>query len=71
MLLLEHFIAESTKFDHVRCPLCKSGRLCDKPVEEKVVVPLKSNVTSNQSNNKIILKCPKCNQQIIICFQNK
>lgn len=71
MLLLKHFIDEGTKFDRVKCPLCKTGRLCDKPVGEKVIVLIESNEFSNQNTNKIILKCPKCNQQIIICFQNK
>lgn len=71
MLLLKHFNAENTKIDHVKCPLCKTGRLCDKPVEEKVVVPIESSDFSKKNNDKIILKCPKCSQQIIICFNNK
>lgn len=71
MLLIKQFNIEKTKIDHVKCPLCKTGRLCDKPVEEKVMVPIGNSEFSNQSTNKIILKCPKCNQQIIICFQNK
>lgn len=71
MLLLKHLIDESTKFDRVRCPLCKTGRLCDKPVEEKVIVLIESDELSNKNNNKIILKCPKCNQRIVICFKNK
>lgn len=71
MLLLKHFIAEDAKFDHVKCPLCKTGRLCDKPVNEKVVVLIESDELSIKNNNKIILKCPKCNQQIVICFKNK
>lgn len=70
MLLLKHFIDEGTKFDRVKCPLCKTGRLCDKPVEEKVIVLIESDELSNK-NNKIILKCPKCNQRVVICFKNK
>ena len=71
MLLLKHFIDEGTKFDRVKCPLCKTGRLCDKPVEEKVIILIESDELSIKNNNKIILKCPKCNQRIVICFKNK
>lgn len=71
MLLIKHFIDEGAKFDRVKCPLCKTGRLCDKPVEEKVIVLIESDELSNKNNNKIILKCPKCNQRIVICFKNK
>lgn len=71
MLLLKHFNDENTKIDHVKCPLCKTGRLCDKPVEEKVVASIEHSGFSSKNSNIIILKCPKCNQKIIICFQNK
>ncbi len=63
MLVIECY-KDNKKTDYVKCPICNSGRLCDKPVAEKVTV-----VAANDSvrdNNGIILKCPKCKQKVII-----
>lgn len=63
----EHYSIPS---DYVRCPACKKGRLCDKPLGEKVkVTPIKSD-RMNWSGNRIILKCPKCAKKSAIYLMN-
>ena len=50
--------------DHVKCPTCKRGRLCDKPAGVRVtVLTLKTEALSKQ-NCRIILKCPKCSDTV-------
>lgn len=50
----------SLKRDSIICPVCKKGRLCDKPISEKVkVVPGREKLLPEPSD-QIILKCPKC-----------
>ncbi len=50
----------SLKRDPIICPVCKKGRLCDKPIIEKVkVVPVQDELPPEPSD-QIILKCPKC-----------
>ena len=66
-----YLISEKTiKSDFVRCPSCKTGRLCDKPQGIKIrAVPIED--TSVNGENKIILKCPKCGRKFIIKLNNK
>ena len=67
MLLIERiYETNNLKIDYVRCPVCKQGRLCDKPVGDKVMVIAVSEGTGHQTGNRIILKCPKCGQRFII-----
>lgn len=67
MLLIEQvFEKNNIKSDYVKCPSCKRGRLCDKPVGEKATaIAIKSDHASRTSS-RIILKCPKCSQKFII-----
>ena len=71
MLLIEQ-IFESTnlKSDHIKCPSCKRGRLCDKPIGEKVTAIAIRGNAANYRGNRIILKSPKCGQKFILTFTN-
>ena len=67
MLLIEQiYETNGLKSDYVKCPVCKQGRLCDKPMGDKVMVIAVSEGTGNQAGNRIILKCPICGQRFII-----
>lgn len=52
--------------DHVRCPSCKKGRLCDKPVGDKVFAIEITDTARSQNSSRIILKCPKCAHRFLI-----
>lgn len=52
-----------TRSDSVICPACNKGRLCDKPVGEKVKVVVIKADSAIISSNQIILKCPKCGKK--------
>jgi hypothetical protein len=56
------------KSDYIRCPLCKHGRLCDKPIGEKAVAIQLNEGYREQDGDCIILKCPKCSQKFVIHF---
>ena len=67
MLLIEQiYETNGLKSDYVKCPVRKQGRLCDKPMGDKVMVIAVSEGTGHQTGNRIILKCPKCGQRFII-----
>ena len=71
MLMIEQ-VHEDTDVlsDHVKCPTCKRGRLCDKPAGVRVtVLTLKAEALSKQ-NCRIILKCPKCSAKFLIYFSD-
>ncbi len=67
MLFIEQvYEKDNIKSDYVRCPVCKSGRLCDKPADEKAtVIAIKSN-HGERTSNGVILKCPKCSRKFYI-----
>ena len=57
MLLIEQiYETNDLKSDYVKCPVCKQGRLCDKPMGDKVMVIAVSEGTGHQTGNRIILK---------------
>ena len=64
-MLLMQIISEEekTKMDFLRCPVCKKGRLCDKPPAEKVSV-IKGNSLRCENTSNVIIKCPKCGHKI-------
>ena len=67
MLFIEQVYEKSNiKSDYVRCPSCKRGRLCDKPIGEKATVIALKSGHSERTSSRIILKCPKCSQKFII-----
>ena len=67
MLLIEQiYETNDLKSDYVRCPVCKQGRLCDKPVGDKVMVIAVSEEHGHQAGSRIILKCPKCGQRFFV-----
>lgn len=67
MLLIEQiYEPDNLKCDYVKCPVCKRGRLCDKPVGEKVMAIAVSGETRQRTGTRIILKCPKCAQKFIV-----
>jgi len=51
---------QSLKRDSIICPVCKKGRLYEKPIIEKVKVVSVQDELSSERSNQIILKCPKC-----------
>lgn len=65
MLLIEQFNPRgNAKSNMVSCPVCKKGRLFDKPAQTKV----KTSVSDFHGNPllscEIYVKCPKCASQI-------
>ncbi len=67
MLWIEKIHEDSSMdSDYVRCPSCKKGRLCDKPVGDKVIAISIRNTTLSNKSNRIILKCPKCSGKFLI-----
>lgn len=69
MLLIEQiYEPDNIPSDFVKCPACKRGRLCDKPVGEKVMPIAIQGSPTHQRGNRIFLKCPKCAQTFIISF---
>jgi hypothetical protein len=72
MLLIEQ-IYETTYIasDDVKCLACKHGRLCDKPVGEKVMaITIRGDIPKNTAH-RIILKCPKCGQKFLLSFPSE
>ena len=69
MLLIEQiYEPNNIRSDYVRCPACKRGRLCDKPVGEKAMAIAIQGATAKTRNSRIILKCPRCSQKFVISF---
>ena len=69
MLLIEQiYEPNNIRSDYVRCPACKRGRLCDKPVGEKAMAIAIQGDTAKTRNSRIILKCPRCSQKFVISF---
>ena len=57
--------------DYVKCPSCKSGRLCDKPAGEKVMtIAIRGKVAKN-TTHRIILKCPRCGKKFLVSFPSE
>ena len=59
MLFIEQVYEKSNiKSDYVRCPSCKRGRLCDKPIGEKAtVIALKSGHSERTSSMTTTILC--------------
>ena len=69
MLLIEQiYEPNNLRSDYVKCPACKRGRLCDKPVGEKAMAIAIQGDTAKTRNSRIILKCPRCSQKFVISF---
>ena len=67
VLLIESiFEPNNMKSDHVKCPACKRGRLCDKPIGEKAMAIAIQGDSPRKRSNGVILKCPKCSKQFLI-----
>ena len=66
MLLIEQIYEPSdVASDYVKCLACKHGRLCDKPIREKVMaIAIRGDIPKNTAH-RIILKCPKCGQKLL------
>ena len=56
----------AVEFEYLRCPVCKTGRLCDKSTGETVLTV--SNDRDLHSLPRIIVKCPKCASKISIGY---
>lgn len=72
MLFIEQICEDANlKSEYLKCPSCKRGRLCDKPVGEKATVLALRTGKERQASNRIILKCPKCSQKFLIHFSKE
>ena len=54
------------KSEYVKCPVCRGGRLFDKPAGDKAVVIVVHSTTNEQLSQRMIIKCPKCSQKFLI-----
>ena len=72
MLLIEQIYEPSdVTSDYVKCLACKHGRLCDKPVGEKVMaIAIRGDIPKSNAH-RIILKCPKCGQKFLLSFPSE
>lgn len=69
MLLVEQISEKNSMLsNYVRCPLCKRGRLCDKPTHIKVKTIVGRLIRDSKENASIIVKCPSCGQKFNIHF---
>ena len=67
MLLIEQiYETNNLKSDYVKCPVCKHGRLRDKPVGDRAMAIAVSGDSEPRGGARIILKCPKCAQRFLI-----
>ena len=70
MLLIEQiYETNGLKSDYVKCPVCKQGRLCDKPMGDKVMVIAVSEGTGHQTGNRIILNVPNADSDLSLQYQ--
>jgi uncharacterized protein with PIN domain len=72
MIIIEQVYEDTDiKSDFVRCPSCKRGRLCDKPIGDiATMIALKTD-QKERTSSRIILKCPKCSQKFLIHFSKE
>lgn len=67
MLLLEQVCEKNEiKSDFVKCPICKRGRLCDKPIGDKVSNTAIESGRNNWTSTRLVLKCPTCGNKFNI-----
>ena len=72
MLFIEQIYENANlKSDYIKCPSCKHGRLCDKPVGDRATMIALKTEGNIQTSGKIILKCPKCSQKFLIHFSKE
>ncbi len=67
VLLIEQiYEPDNIRCDYVKCPICKRGRLCDKPMGEKAMAIAIQGDSPRKRSHGVILKCPKCSKQFLI-----
>lgn len=67
MLIVEQINDKSAMLsNYVRCPLCKRGRLCDKPTHIKVKTIVGRFIRDCKESVSVIVKCPSCGQKFNI-----
>ena len=67
MLLIEQISDKSAMLsNYVKCPLCKRGRLCDKPTNIKVKNIVGRLIRDPKEAACVIVKCPSCGQKFNI-----
>ena len=72
MILIEQvYEGDDILSGYIKCPLCKHGRLCDKPKGETATVIALEADHHKYSGDTIILKCPKCSHKFLIHFSKE
>ena len=71
MLLIQQVSENVAAIDYVRCPSCKSGRLCDKTLGVQIRAVPVTDASLNRSVPRLILKCPKCGKKFSIQLDKK
>lgn len=67
MLLVEQISEKNTLLSNcIRCPLCKRGRLCDKPNHIRVKTIVGRFIRNSNETVSVIVKCPSCGQKFNI-----
>lgn len=71
MLLIQQVCEKTMISDNVRCPVCKTGRICDKPLGSQIRAIPQGDITMNSNGSTVILKCPKCGRIFRIQLNNQ
>jgi len=53
----------------IKCPKCKHGRICDVSYESKTRMTQSVQSITNNFDNEIFIKCPKCGASIAFSLQ--
>lgn len=65
ILIIKVEYEPSSQYDFVTCPICKRGRICDKPKGSRVNILQ----TDKKEMDHVVVKCPKCGSRYLISVQ--
>lgn len=71
MILIQQVSEKTIASDFVRCPCCKTGRICDKPLGSRIRAVPQGDTPICSNGSTVILKCPKCGRIFRIQLNNQ
>ena len=54
----------------VRCPICIKGRICDRFPKTVIRLSADSDAQMRQTDDAVVLKCPRCRRRIVLELRN-